>query len=104
MGVRNAVKFRESIEEMIVAADAGRWDETAHGECVNERVIEMLILIGMSRGDVAVAAYRLRRETVRHGARLGERKRDEGHAEIVFGGGPGPGVRGNRAREGGGEG
>ena len=39
MGVRNAMEFREGVEEMIVGADASAGDETAHRECVNERVV-----------------------------------------------------------------
>ncbi len=97
--VRNAVEFREGVEEMIVAADAGGGDETAHGECVNERVVEMLIGHGVSGGDIAVAADGLRREAVRHGARLEKRVGGEIHAEIVFGGGANPGFGVDRAGE-----
>src|SRR5271155_878554 len=73
MDVRNAVEFREGVEEMIVGADSGGGDETAHGKCVNERVVEMLIRVGVSGGGVAVAADGLRWEAIRHGARLEKR-------------------------------
>ena len=99
MNVRSAVEFGEGVEEMIVGADAGAGDETAHGECVNERVVEMLIGEGMSGGEIAVAADGLRREAVRHGARLEERVGGEIHAKIIFGGGANPGFGVNRTAE-----
>src|SRR5580692_211447 len=99
MSVRNAVEFRECIEEMIVAAEASAGDETAHRECVNERVVEVLIGEGVSRRDIAVAADWLRRQAVRHGARLKKRVSNEVHAKIVFGGGADPGFGVNRAAE-----
>ena len=93
------MEFREGVEEMIVGADAGGGHETAHGECVNERVVEMLIRSGESRGDIAVAADGLRREAVGHGTRLEEGVRGEVHAEIVFGAGANPGFGVDRAGE-----
>src|ERR1700740_1422142 len=99
MSVRNAVEFREGVEEVIVATDAGRGDKAAHRECVNERVVEMLIGEGVSGGNIAVTANWLRWEAVRHGARLEKRVSDEVHAEIVFSGGANPGFGVNRAGE-----
>ena len=59
----------------------------------------MLIREGVSCGNIAVAADRLRREAIRHGARLEKRVGQEVHAKIVFGGGANPGFGVNRARE-----
>ena len=59
----------------------------------------MLILIGVSRGKIAVATDWLRRKTVRHGARLEKRMCGEVHAEIVLGGETNPGFGVDRARE-----
>jgi len=58
----NGVEAAEGGEELIVAADAGARDEAAHGEGVNEGVVEFLILEGAVGTDVTFATDWLRRE------------------------------------------
>ena len=53
---------RERGEELIVAADTGSWDEAAHGEGVDEGVVEFLIFEGGGGGDVAFCADGLWRD------------------------------------------
>ena len=59
----------------------------------------MLVGHGVRGGDIAVAADGLRREAIRHGARLKKRVGGEVHAEVVFRGGANPGFGVNRAGE-----
>ena len=96
---RNGEEFREGVEEVVVAAHPCGRHETAHGESVNQRVVEMLIRKGLSRGDISVAANGVRREAIRHGARLEKGVRGEFHAEVVFGAGANPGFGVDRAAE-----
>ena len=61
-----AAKLGEGIEKVVVAGHAGGRYETAHGECVDQRVEEVLVLVGVRSGNFAVSAARI--------ARLDERK------------------------------
>ncbi len=68
-GVRfiDAVEAVEGGEELIVAADASAGDEAAHGEGVDEGIVEFLILEGVFGADVALATDWLRRNASRGG-------------------------------------
>ena len=59
----------------------------------------MLVLIRVSRGDIALPANRLGREAVGHGAGLEEGVGREVHAESVFGCVANPGFGVDRAGE-----
>src|SRR5215471_20679825 len=54
-----AGKFAESIEEVIVAADSGRGHKAAHGESVDQRIVQMLIFERLcSRGFALATSWR----------------------------------------------
>ena len=61
VGLVDAAEAAEGGEELVVAADAGAGDEAAHGEGVDEGVVELLILEGALGADVAFATDGLRR-------------------------------------------
>ena len=67
VGFVDAAEAVEGGEELIVAADAGAGDEAAHGEGVDEGVVELLVLEGICGADVAFAADGLRRKASRSG-------------------------------------
>ena len=50
VGLIDAAEAVEGGEELVVAADAGGGDETAHGEGVDEGVVELLIVEGIGGG------------------------------------------------------
>ena len=58
----DATEASEGGEELVVTADAGAGDEAAHGEGVDEGVIEMLVFEGTLGADIALAADRLWRQ------------------------------------------
>jgi len=60
-----AAEAIEGGEELVVATDAGAGDETAHGEGVDESVIEVLLLEGLVGTNIAFATDRLRRQAAR---------------------------------------
>ncbi len=94
----SAAEFPERIEEMIVAAFAARGNEAAHREGVDQRVVEMLIVVGMFGGNFALAARR-RRSGIGRSFCDDECQLRGVHAEIVFGGGADEGFGVNGAGE-----
>src|SRR5579863_1869284 len=44
MTFRNSAEFDKRVKKMIVASDSGRWNESAHGESVDQVVIKFLVL------------------------------------------------------------
>ena len=67
-----AAETAEGGEELIVSADAGAGDKGAHGEGVDEGVVEMLIFEGVFGADIAFATDGLRRNTAGGADRLDE--------------------------------
>ncbi|MBA0085539.1 MAG: hypothetical protein HRJ53_11130 [Acidobacteria bacterium Pan2503] len=90
--VIGAAELCERIEEVVVSRYAGGRNETAHGEGVDQRVEEMLILVSVGCGDLAASA-------VCFGVLFGpslrfcERKRCKVHAQMIFRRGTDPGFR-----------
>src|SRR6266576_82654 len=83
----------ERIEEMVVSRYAGRRNETAHGEGVDQCVEQMLILIGVCGGDCTASTVCFVRILFGPRLRFCERKRCEVHAQMIFRRGTDPGFR-----------
>src|SRR4029077_608834 len=75
---------------MIVTADSGGGDERAHGEGVDEAVVEVLVGEGAGCGNAAFTADGLGRDAARHFLGFEECERGEIDAESVFGAGANP--------------
>ena len=75
MGVIDGSETGESCEKLIVPAYACRRNEAAHGEVVDQGVIEPLILEGIFRAAVPFPADRLRRDAAGCGGGLEETAR-----------------------------
>src|ERR1700678_611936 len=63
-GVRfiDVLEAAEGGEELVVATDAGAWDKAAHGERVDEGVVELLVFEGILGALVSFATDGLGRE------------------------------------------
>src|SRR5665213_877611 len=72
VGFADTAEAIEGVEELIVRAGAGAGDEAAHGEGVDEFVVEMLVLEDAVGTDIAFTADGLRRNTARRGFGLEE--------------------------------
>src|SRR6516165_259655 len=70
---------------MVVAACAGGRNERAHGECVHQRIVEMLILKRARNRGIAFAADGLRRDAARRRLGLEQGERVEIDAKLVVG-------------------
>lgn len=98
MPMAGAAKFGKGVEEMVVAGDARRREKAAHGEGVDQGVVEMLVVKGSGGGKFAFAACGLL-VGVSGGLRFGKGKFCGIDAELVFGSGANPGFGINGAAE-----
>jgi hypothetical protein len=75
-----ATEFLEGTEEMVMPGITLGRDKTAHGEGVDQRIVELLVLIdGRGRNRILAASRRI----ARHALRLGEAARRRIDAELV---------------------
>ncbi len=75
VALMDAAEAVEGVKKLIVSANPGGRNEVAHGECVDQRVIEMLVFQSIAHGNCARSTCRLWLEEG-HGR--------GGDAEIVF--------------------
>jgi hypothetical protein len=90
VGLFEAAEALKGSEELVVAADAGGGDEAAHGEGVDEGVVELLVLEGVGGGDGSFATDGRRGQAARGG--LDQAEFDGIDAEVVGGGVPEEGL------------
>src|SRR5216683_5385292 len=83
---------------MIVRRHSWRRHEAAHGECIHERVKEMLVFVSVCRRDSPVSAELLR-SAARRALRLRESELGKIDAQMIFGCGANPGFRVNSAAQ-----
>src|SRR5216683_3369575 len=76
---------------MIVRRHSWRRHEAAHGECIHERVKEMLVFVSVCRRDFPVSAGLLR-SAARRALRLRESELGNIDAQMIFGCGANPGL------------
>ena len=70
MGFVETAETVEGGEELIVPADAGAGNEGAHGEGIDESVVELLVFEGVLGADVALTTDGLRRDAAGGATRL----------------------------------
>ena len=79
-----AAEFREGSEEMVMPGHALGRDEAAHGEGIDQGIVEVLVLGDFGGGNIARLADRLGRGSRLDRLRLGERLGGLIDAETVF--------------------
>ena len=86
VGSIDAAEAAEGGEELVVTADAGAGHEAAHGEGVDESIVELLVFEGVLGADIAFATDGLRREAPGGGCGFEEAHRFGIDAEEIGGG------------------
>jgi len=86
VGAAHFLKFIEGVEEVVVRGDAGGWDEAAHGEGVNQGVVESLVFEGLAGGDFAFGADGFGRGGGGERLRLAEGQSGGVDAQVIFDG------------------
>src|ERR1700738_3225869 len=95
MAPRGSVKFSKGFKKVVVSTDSGGGHEAAHGKCVDQGIVKMLVCEGCCRGKFSIRACGLRRRSLR----TRKRKTGEIHAKPVFSGGANPGLGVDRASQ-----
>jgi hypothetical protein len=85
VGFVDAAEAPEGGEELVVSTGAGGGDKAAHGERVDEGVVEMLIFEGLRSADVTFATDWLRGQTARRAYVFDETKSGGADAEEIGG-------------------